>query len=160
MKEILNNTFPTSEAYIYGSDDYPDINGIIRFYKSRKGTLTAVQIRGLPHDKGACKRRVFGFHIHEGALCSGTWADPFADAGGHFNPNGCLHPKHAGDMPPIFGDSQGYAMMIFYTDRFRPDEIVGRTVIIHDMPDDFHTQPSGNAGTKIACGEIFAKHKE
>ncbi len=40
------------------------------------------------------------------------------------------------------------------TDRFRIEEIIGGTVVIHDAPDDFHTQPSGNAGAKIACGVI------
>jgi len=40
------------------------------------------------------------------------------------------------------------------TDRFTLPEIIGKTVIINDMPDDFTTQPSGNAGEKIACREI------
>jgi len=40
------------------------------------------------------------------------------------------------------------------SDRFCVKEIIGRTVIIHSSPDDFYTQPSGNAGTKIACGVI------
>ena len=44
--------------------------------------------------------------------------------------------------------------MIFLTDRFTIDEIINRTIVIHDMPDDFITQPSGNSGNKIACGII------
>jgi len=40
------------------------------------------------------------------------------------------------------------------TDRFSVDEIIGRTVVIHSDPDDFLSQPAGNAGKKIACGEI------
>lgn len=45
--------------------------------------------------------------------------------------------------------------MKVYTDRFYVDEIIGKTVIVHEDPDDFHTQPSGNAGKKIACGVIL-----
>ena len=56
-------------------------------------------------------------------------------------------------MPPLF-INDGYAFMIFLTDRFKVDEIIGRTVIIHSMPDDFTTQPSGNSGMKIACGVV------
>ena len=44
--------------------------------------------------------------------------------------------------------------MMVFTDRFQPQDVVGRTVIIHDQPDDFTSQPSGNSGEKIACGEI------
>lgn len=51
-------------------------------------------------------------------------------------------------MPPLFG-ADGEALLIFLTDRFRVRDIVGRTVIIHAMPDDFTTQPSGNSGAKM-----------
>ena len=44
--------------------------------------------------------------------------------------------------------------MTFLTNRFRVEEILGKTVIIHDSPDDFTSQPAGNAGKKIACGMI------
>ena len=71
----------------------------------------------------------------------------------HYNPNQCAHPYHAGDLPPLFG-SNGYAFEAFLTDRFTVSEVIGRTVIIHSKPDDFSTQPSGNSGEKIACGEI------
>ena len=53
-------------------------------------------------------------------------------------------------------DEFAYAFQIFLTDRFTICEIVGRTVIVHSGPDDFTTQPSGNAGSKIACGQIRA----
>lgn len=44
--------------------------------------------------------------------------------------------------------------MTVLTNRFNIEEIIGKVVIIYDKPDDFVTQPSGNSGTKIACGEI------
>ena len=58
-------------------------------------------------------------------------------------------------MPPLFANA-GYAFLVFYTDRFTVPEVVGRTVVIHDMPDDFTTQPAGNSGKKIACGVVKA----
>lgn len=44
--------------------------------------------------------------------------------------------------------------MAFHTDRFTPDDVRGRIVIVHDMPDDFRTDPSGDSGKRIACGVI------
>ena len=61
-----------------------------------------------------------------------------------------------GDLPPLLSD-KGTAWMMVYTTRFFPEEVVGKTVVIHDMPDDFRTQPSGNSGEKIACGQIVAE---
>ena len=64
-----------------------------------------------------------------------------------------VHPKHAGDLPPLMG-CQGNAYLAVKTDRFIVHDIIGKTVVIHSDPDDFHTQPAGNAGKKIACGVI------
>lgn len=145
---------PESYAFIFGSEDYSDINGAAYFYPLWDGTLMITDIAGLPFDTSkSCADRIFGFHIHEGAMCQGTKEDPFSDTGSHFNPYSCQHPEHAGDLPPLFGND-GYALSMFYTNRFLPEEVVGRTLIIHGMPDDFTTQPSGNSGIKIACGEI------
>ncbi|MCX7614928.1 MAG: superoxide dismutase family protein, partial [Clostridiales bacterium] len=66
----------------------------------------------------------------------------------------CNHPGHAGDLPPLFGN-YGHAFMAVFTGRVSVSEIIGRTVIIHASPDDFTTQPSGNSGKKIACGQIY-----
>jgi len=72
---------------------------------------------------------------------------------GHYNPDNLPHPYHSGDMPPLFGND-GTAFSVFLTNRFKIDEIIGRTVVIHAQPDDFTSQPSGNSGEKIACGII------
>ena len=81
--------------------------------------------------------------------------DSFPLSGTHYNPGECEHPHHAGDLPPLFG-CNGYAVSIFLTDRFLVDDVIGKTLIIHDRPDDFKTQPAGDAGEKIACGVIRA----
>ena len=144
---------PDAAAELKGSADYPNIKAVVRFFETEKGTLVAVEADGLPSSEDICKSPILGFHIHSGIKCSGNDTDPFADALGHYNPHNCEHPYHAGDMPPLFSN-KGYAFMIFLTDRFKVDEIIGKTVIIHSMPDDFKTQPSGDSGMKIACGVI------
>lgn len=140
---------PAAYARINGSRYYPDISGIVRFYQNKDGVLLVADVHGLPDTPES----VFAFHIHEGSQCTGNAQDPFADAGGHFNPGRVPHPQHAGDLPPLFGNG-GYAFLAFLTSRFSVNEIINRTIVIHAMPDDFTTQPSGNSGEKIACGQI------
>ena len=144
---------PQAAARIAGSENYPDISGIVRFYQTREGVVVWAEINGLPRSELPCHGCVFGFHIHQGTECKGNMDDPFADAMSHYDPNGREHPYHAGDLPPLFGNN-GYALSLFLTNRFSISEVIGRTIIIHDHPDDFTTQPSGNSGTKIACGVI------
>lgn len=144
---------PQALARIAGSKSYPDISGTVRFYQTGAGVMVWAEINGLPRSELPCRGQVFGFHIHAGASCTGSMDDPFADALSHYNPGGCGHPHHAGDLPPLFGND-GAAFSLFLTNRFSVNEVVGKTVIIHDQPDDFTTQPSGNSGTKIACGAI------
>lgn len=147
---------PGAWAEIFGSAQYQEIHGIVRFYQTERGVLTVAEIAGLPNLAGACAAPIFAFHIHEGGICAGNAEDPFADAGTHYNPNACPHPFHAGDMPPLFG-ADGYAFSAFLSNRFTVGEIVGRTVILHARPDDFTTQPSGNSGEKLACGTIVRR---
>jgi len=146
---------PDATAQLLGSSRYPDINGFVRFFNTYRGTLVAAEICGLPKPHDRCKKRIFAFHIHEGENCSGSADDPFSAAMSHYNPNGCQHPFHAGDLPPLFGND-GFALSVFLTDRFSVKEIIGKTLIIHSAVDDFTSQPAGNAGEKIACGKIRA----
>lgn len=151
----LLSSRPSAEAIIHGSADYPSISGTLRLYQSDSGTLVSADVQGLPDSDDPCAHPVFGFHIHDGTSCTGTAADPFANALGHYNPFGCPHPYHSGDMPPLFGNS-GRAYMVFLTDRFKVRDVLGKAVIIHAHPDDFTTQPSGNSGVMMACGLIEA----
>ena len=140
------STCPKATAKIRGGQDYPGLTGMASFFRSSNGTILEVEVTGLPEtDTG-----FFALHIHEGKSCSGK---DFSETGGHWNPYKTMHPKHAGDLPPLLSN-HGKAYMKVFTDRFFIEEIIGKTVIIHSDPDDFRTQPSGNAGTKIACGVI------
>lgn len=146
----LLNSQPERYARVSGSSKYPKVKGMVLFYRFRRGSVVVADIMGLPDNESG----IYGFHIHEGIACTGNPSDPFADAGNHFNPYGKEHPMHAGDMPVLFGNG-GIVWGAFFTERFMPGEVAGRTVIIHDMPDDFKSQPSGASGTKIACGVIY-----
>lgn len=161
LYDIFSRLFgkpPESYAFVKGSAEYPDITGMVSFYPLWGGTIVAVQISGLSkNESDPCYPSIHGFHIHEGSSCrqGSNPKDAFPQTGGHYNPKNCLHPEHAGDMPPLL-ENDGFAFQIFYTDKFLPEEVVGRTVIIHSNADDFTTQPSGNSGIKIACGEIVS----
>lgn len=145
---------PGAAAEIAGGEMYPDISGVLRLYQTGAGVIVYAEISGLPTAELPCTERIFGFHIHDGERCGGGGApDPFADALSHYNPDGCAHPFHAGDLPPLFGNA-GFALSVFLTDRFSVAEVIGKTVVIHDSPDDFTSQPAGNSGARIACGVI------
>lgn len=154
MPDTNNLTSSRGFARIKGSPAYPQINGIVQLRQTENGVLVTANIYGLPYNDSPCEGQIFGFHIHEGTSCTGNDDDPFADAKNHFNSNNCPHPHHAGDLPPLFGNSSGYAFLSFLTDRFALSDVTGKTIIIHSNPDDFTTQPSGNSGEKIACGII------
>lgn len=144
---------PAAYANVRGKDEYCKVCANIYFYKVLDRILVVAEAQGLPQRAGKCERGVFGFHIHEGESCTGNEIDAYADAKTHYNPLNCPHPKHSGDMPPLF-ENNGSAFMTFMTDRFTVEEIVGKTIIIHSNTDDFTTQPGGNSGEKIACGII------
>lgn len=150
---MINTDKKYAEAKLKGSAEYPDIKGYARFSETKDGVLVSLWVSGLPLPENKCDRRIYAVHIHSGSFCTGNAEDPFADALGHYNPNSCPHPFHAGDMPPLFS-AGGEAAMAFLTDSFTIGEIIGKTVILHEGMDDFKTQPSGNAGKKIACGVI------
>ena len=148
MKDIMGFK-PDAVSHLKGDPLNPQLKGMVLFYNIGTGTLVVADILGLPEVRPC---GVFGFHIHEGNRCCGNTKDAFLSAG-HYNPTNEPHPCHAGDMPPLFSNN-GYAYMSFVSERFTAEEVIGRTVIIHSKPDDFTTQPSGDAGEKIACGVI------
>lgn len=103
---------------------------------------------------------VHGFHIHEKGDCG----DNGNAAGAHFNPGGAPHgapgapAHHAGDWGNVAADASGKVSTRFNTRAITLAEgassAVGRAVILHASPDDLTTQPSGNAGARIACGVV------
>jgi Cu-Zn family superoxide dismutase len=103
-----------------------------------------------------------GFHIHEKGDCSD---DKAMNSGGHFNPAKHKHggpydpDRHAGDLGNINFNDAGTAKVNFTVgdisvSRDRPDGIIGRAVVVHAQVDDLKTDPTGNAGGRVACGVI------
>jgi len=146
---------PAAIAHVSGSTEYPDIRGTVRFYPAPGGSIVETNMEGLPAmSLPTANPQVapFAYHIHEGAACgSNQGSTAFTAAGGHFNPTNQPHPLEAGDMPVLFPNN-GLSYNRVYTDRFRPSDVVGRTVMIHQSPDDYRTPTAG--GMRIACGAI------
>ncbi|HEY0156630.1 MAG TPA: superoxide dismutase family protein [Thermoanaerobaculia bacterium] len=103
---------------------------------------------------------VHGFHIHEKGDCG----DNGNAAGGHYNPLNTPHgapntdPHHAGDFGNVTADENGNVNHRFTTRSITvadgPATAVGHAIILHANPDDLTTQPTGNAGARIACGVV------
>ena len=138
---------PDAVAEIRGGVEALQLTGCVEFYQENRCVLIVARISGLPSESAT---GFFGFHIHQGEHCSEM---DFPETGRHYNPTAQPHPKHAGDLPPLL-ECQGNAYLSVKTDRFSVNDIIGRTMVIHSDPDDFRSQPAGNAGKKIACGVI------
>ena len=132
---------PDAIARVSGNNSAPCLYGSVKFYAMGRNVLVVADICGLPKTD----TDFFAMHIHEDLACENSF--------GHYDPDNRKHPLHAGDLPPLMSCG-GYAFTSVLTDRFRIPEVIGKTLIIHSRPDDFHSQPSGNAGEKIACGII------
>lgn len=135
------------------------VSGSVTFSKAEGGVKVSAKVSGL-------KPGAHGFHVHEFGDC--TAADG-ASAGGHFNPSGEPHAgphdaqRHAGDMGNIDAGADGVATVAYVDSRATlegPGSILGRGVIVHANADDMKTQPTGNAGGRVACGVIGAAKAE
>ena len=105
-----------------------------------------------------------GLHIHEVGDCS---SGDGMSTKGHFNPMNKPHAhsgttdRHAGDLPSLKAGKDGRAKVDVKLDVITvvpgPAGIIGRGLIVHADPDDYKTQPTGNAGARLACGVIRAE---
>jgi superoxide dismutase, Cu-Zn family len=133
-----------------------NVSGTVSFTEEEQGIRVVANLTGFP---GAGS---YGFHVHEHGDCS---APDAMSAGGHFDPHNTEHggptdppsERHAGDLGNIEADDDGSAtydrmdrVMSFDGD----DSIIGRSVIVHAEEDDLETQPTGDAGARLACGVI------
>ncbi|WP_034059509.1 superoxide dismutase family protein [Lacinutrix jangbogonensis] len=104
-------------------------------------------------------------HIHKTADCS---SDDGKSSGGHWNPTGQPHGKwgkkegyHKGDIGNFVADENGDAVVTKTTDQWcigcgdETKDILGKAIIVHEGVDDFKSQPSGAAGTRVSCGGII-----
>jgi Cu-Zn family superoxide dismutase len=139
---------PTKGSKTFGEATFEEVDGKVH---------VVIYVQGLK--PGA----EHGLHIHEVGDCS---SGDGMSAKGHFNPYGKPHAhagtpeRHAGDLPSLKAAKNGRAkvdvMLDVITIAPGPGSIVGRGLIVHADPDDYKTQPTGNAGARIACGVIRA----
>jgi superoxide dismutase, Cu-Zn family len=135
--------------------------GTVTFSSAKNKVIIKAKLKNLPAGDHA-------IHVHEHAVCD---APDFKTAGGHFNPDAKKHGTenpaghHNGDMPhnlTVAGD--GTTSATFTVDYLSLDPAAsnslfangGTSVVIHEKPDDMKTDPTGNAGNRIACGVITA----
>lgn len=150
-----NELPPSAFAHLTGGPLAPHLNGKIYLYQLSDGVYIRAYITGIPTTTTTGDPVHFhGFHIHENGNCVvGDPANPFQAAGGHWNPTNQPHPFHAGDLPSILS-TNGIAMMSVYVDEYAVKDVLGKSFILHEKPDDFITQPAGNSGLRLACGVI------
>jgi Cu-Zn family superoxide dismutase len=139
---------PTKGSKAFGEATFEQIGGKVRVIVFAQGLKANAE---------------HGFHIHEAGDCS---SGDGMSAKGHFNPHGKPHgnpssgERHAGDLPSLKADKGGRAKIDVTVDAISigsgAGNIVGRGLIIHADPDDYKTQPTGNAGARLACGVIKA----
>jgi Cu-Zn family superoxide dismutase len=134
------------------------VEGTVTFTTTRGGIHVHATVHGLSDG-------LHGFHIHE---FGDTSSDDGTSAGGHFNPLGAQHaapnarPRHVGDLGNI--ESKDGVATYDYTDPMLsfvgPTSILGRGLVVHEKADDLKTQPTGNAGGRLAVGVIGVAKSE
>ena len=150
-----NPSKPNAYAKIKGEPLAPCISGIVYLYQLEDGVYVKAYIAGIPNINNQTSS-FHGFHIHEVGDCTvGNESDPFTDAKSHYNPTKVDHPMHAGDLPPILS-ADGIGVLSTFTNRFTVNDVIGKSFILHSGYDDFTTQPSGNSGSRLACGVIVS----
>ncbi|WP_395064090.1 superoxide dismutase family protein [Flavobacterium sp.] len=145
----LNITLePKSGSTVNGTATFSEKNGVVSF---------EAKLTGL-------KPGIHAIHIHEKADCS---AGDATSAGGHWNPTHVKHGKwsdaehHKGDIGNFTADENGNATVTLKTDEWcigcgdANKDILGKGLIVHANPDDYTTQPTGNAGGRVACAGII-----
>lgn len=134
--------------------DGSEVEGLVTFIQETGGIRVIADVRNLSVNSR------HGFHIHENGDCS---APDASSAGGRFNPTGETHAspmvdkRHVGDLGNLETTDSGGAMYVRVDEYLRFDgesSIIGKSVIVHAGVDDFVSQPSGNAGPRLACGVI------
>ncbi len=149
----------SAQAILQPAKDTPGFSGRVIFYQAGS------QVRVVADVTGVSPPGNHGFHVHDNGKCERDPGKDFTTAGGHFNPAGTPHAcpdaasHHAGDLGNIVINADGTGHLDVTTSALSlsgAGSVVGRAIILHAAPDDCTTQPTGNAGGRLACGVIAA----
>ena len=148
-----NNTDLLSAVCILYPTEGNETTGIVKFTQTSEGIKIVADIEGLTPGK-------HGFHIHEFGDCSRLDGK---SAGGHFNPDDKKHgapdgsERHVGDLGNLVAGEDGKAHYEWTDSNISftgLNSVIGRAIIVHAGEDDLTSQPTGNAGARLACGVI------
>ncbi|MDR9366185.1 MAG: superoxide dismutase family protein [Balneolaceae bacterium] len=144
----------TKATAVLSPTDGSQTAGVVTFTQTDEGVRIEATVSGLEAEAR------HGFHIHQFGDCR---APDGTSAGGHFNPEDVEHGaptadiRHVGDLGNLPTNAQGTAEVDFvdtHVDLNGPNSVLGRGVIVHAGTDDFESQPTGAAGSRLACGVI------
>lgn len=155
----VDKTAKMAVAILQGAPDHPKVSGTVRFLEEGDHLWVVARITGVD------KPGSYGLHLHENGQCTPDPAGSkhFSRAGGHFNPTGAPHAclgaarHHAGDLGNVVFMSDGLGRIEVATEMLAlsgPNSVIGKAIILDAGPDDCTTQPSGNAGARLACGVV------
>lgn len=155
MESETDTAEQTAMAVLSGASG-SEVSGTATFTQTAEGKVKLVlSVNNLSTGKHAV-------HLHENGDCS---AEDASSAGGHWNPEGEEHGKrgedefHAGDINNLTVGEDGLGSLVMVVDGWsigdgQDTDILNKAVIIHAEADDFTSQPSGDAGSRVACGVI------
>ncbi len=160
--EYIDKGIPTSPSKqaiaIINASSGSEVSGTATFTQTGQNVMLRIEVENVSPGE-------HGVHIHEYGDCS---APNGTSAGGHWNPTNVAHGKwgegefHLGDIGNIMVGEDGTGSIELATDLWEIGtgsdiDVVGKSIIVHADPDDFISQPSGNAGARIGCGVIELK---
>lgn len=152
QQDTASTNYSKAVAVIHPTEGN-NVSGTVTFEKVEDSVTVSAEVEGLEEGQ-------HGFHVHQYGDCS---ASDGTSAGGHYNPTNNDHGaptdenRHMGDMGNIEATGQETATRDYMDPVLKlngPDGIIGHAVIIHGGQDDFQSQPSGDAGPRLACGVI------
>lgn len=157
--EAMAMEAPSKAVAVLHPTEGNEARGTVIFTRGQNGISIVADVEGLGPGQ-------HGFHIHEFGDCT---APDGTSAGGHFNPEGNPHgapsdtERHVGDLGNLSADDAGmghYERTDSHITFQGPHSIIGRGIIVHAGEDDLTTQPTGDAGPRVACGVIGVAQEE
>ncbi|MGX5914923.1 superoxide dismutase family protein [Aliidiomarina sp. Khilg15.8] len=153
-QEVIHEAGIESYVAVIKPTEGNEANGTVTFKRTSDGIHVMAEISGLDQNQR------HGFHIHQFGDCS---AADGTSAGGHYNPGSNYHggphdeERHVGDLGNLESNDRGIAHLEYVDDYIEmdgPHSILGRGIIVHAGEDDLESQPTGDAGSRLACGVI------